>query len=144
MMMSWCGSEMVCGYGAFGLVFVVGEILFHLVFYLVVKLFSLTARPSLSGLEVFKGILERLFVSVGVAHGVTTTVVAFAALKVATRLSVSVPNLDSKSKITDPQIKEVFKQNNYFLVGNLLSLSFALAYALIARVMGFVEVLMVG
>lgn len=58
-------------------------------------------------------------------------VIAFGALKVATKLSLSA---------TDANPKDVARHNDYFVIGNVLSILFAITYALVATYAGFVIV----
>jgi hypothetical protein len=115
-------SALVQGYLLFLLVIFVGEIIFHLVFYIVRRVFGLVSTGN-TAREVFKGVLERLMISIGLAHGIITIIIAFGALKVATKLSLSA---------SDQEPDQVQTHNDYFLVGNVMSLIFAMAYALIA------------
>src|SRR5262245_28398483 len=92
-------SPVTRGYFYFLLIILVGEMVFHLLFWLVKWSFALREFGTKSR-EVFKGIIERLMLSVGIAHGIPTVVIAFGALKVATKLSLSSGN-DSEVKINN-------------------------------------------
>ncbi len=120
---------MLANYLTFMGIILAGEVLFHIVYFSMAWLFSFDAQPGRKWREVFKGFVERFVLSVGIAHGVITVVIAFAALKVATKLSISVSDSDPES---------VLKHNDYFLLGNFLSLLFALVYAIIANVLGLI------
>jgi hypothetical protein len=65
---------------------------------------------------VLKGILERLLLIIGLMNGYPQVITAFAALKIGTRIN------DKEHKIS----------NDYFLIGNLISLLAALGYVLLA------------
>lgn len=117
------------GYVAFLLLIAVGEVVFHLVFAVTSRLFAFEVDKSARWREAAKGILERIMLSFGVAHGVITVIIAFAALKVATKISLSSNEAD-KGKIA--------RHNDYFIVGNVLSIFFALSYAILARKLGLV------
>jgi hypothetical protein len=121
-------SDPIKGYIYFALLIFLGEIIFYFVFGLIERWLdlSITGTPRR---EMFKGILERLMLAVGIAHGITTVVIAFGALKIATKLSLSA---------SDNKIEHVQKHNDYFLIGNLLSILFAVVYALIAVSLKFV------
>jgi hypothetical protein len=109
-------------YLGFSSIVVVGEIIFFLMFCLVSKIFKLTSTGNRNR-EIFKGILERIMLSVGISHGVATVVILFGALKVATKLSLSG---------TDHKEDDVRNHNDYFIIGNILSATFALVYAILA------------
>jgi hypothetical protein len=63
-----------------------------------------------------KGVLERLFLIVGILAGYPHVIIAFGALKIGTRV-----HEDKDSKIS----------NNYFLVGNFISLLATIIYVYI-------------
>ena len=63
--------------------------------------------------SIMKGILERVFLSAGILFGYPHVITAFGALKIGTRL-----HEDQKSKIS----------NDYFLIGNFISILGALIY----------------
>jgi hypothetical protein len=70
------------------------------------------ARSSYPLVAIGKGTLERLMLFTGLASGVPTVLIVFGALKVATRLKTEAENNVS---------------NDYFLIGNLLSIIIVLA-----------------
>lgn len=87
--------------------FIISELLAAFVFYFVrKKLSKLTSKNTLS--STLKGTLERLVVYIGLAFGFQSIIMLFGALKIATRLK------DEDEKIS----------NNYFLIGNFLSILF--------------------
>lgn len=118
------------GYLYFIVIIVIGELVFHALFALVVTVFGL-AYSGVKAREVFKGVLERLMLSIGLAHGIPTVVIVFGALKVATKLSLT-------SADTKPE--HVASHNDYFIIGNVLSILFGIIYALIAVHWGFVTI----
>lgn len=65
--------------------------------------------------DVSKGMLERVFLIIGIMNGYPHVITAFAALKIGTRIN------DSEHKIS----------NDYFLIGNLISLLAALGFVLV-------------
>jgi hypothetical protein len=97
-------------------IFISGEIAAALVFSSIKKLFEENLPKSESALlSVLKGTLERLVIYVSLIHNIPTVLVMFGALKIATRFDAT------KNKIS----------NDYFLVGNFLSVLIALlTYAL--------------
>jgi hypothetical protein len=125
-------SPVVRGYFLFFAMICVGEVIFHLVFALVSRSFGLI-HPGIKAREVFKGIIERIMLSVGIAHGIPTVIIAFGALKVATKLSLS-----------DNDQDRVRSHNDYFLIGNVLSILFAIIYALVATHAGLVVITLGG
>lgn len=66
--------------------------------------------------SLFKGILERIFLAAGILAGYPHVIIAFGALKIGTRL-----HEDKNSKIS----------NDYFLVGNFISLLATIIYVYI-------------
>jgi hypothetical protein len=68
------------------------------------------------GISVVKGILERLVLIVGIMAGYPQIIIAFGALKIGTRFQ-------KNSKIS----------NDYFLIGNFISLLTAIIFVLFAQ-----------
>lgn len=66
--------------------------------------------------EVFKGVLERLFLVTGLLTGFPHVIIAFGALKIGTRFQ-------KNNKVS----------NDYFLIGNFISLLAAILYVVITR-----------
>ena len=73
-------------------------------------------KNEVSGVSICKGSLERLFLFVSLVQDIPQSFIVFGALKIATRIK-------DDSKIT----------NDYFLVGNLISLLIAIGYFLIYK-----------
>ena len=88
-------------------IFVVGELLALIIFYLITKMFK--RDLTLSG--VLRGGLERAFVFVVLLINMPAGIAFFGALKIATRLK------------DDDKIS-----NDYFLVGNLVSVLIVIGY----------------
>ncbi|MEM6831905.1 MAG: hypothetical protein AAF551_15450 [Bacteroidota bacterium] len=97
-----------------GIVFIIGELLALFVFWFVTKAFK--KKLTISG--VLRGVLERLFLFITLAAELTPAMAIFGALKIATRLSD-----DKEDKIS----------NDYFLVGNLVSILLVIGYYLIPK-----------
>jgi hypothetical protein len=97
------------------IIYAAEEIIALLIFYIVRKIFRETPDPDQKPrpvvLTVLKGMLERLFIYVGLILDYPQCLTVFAALKIGTRLE------DAKSKHIS---------NDYFLVGNLISVLLAL------------------
>ncbi len=85
-------------------------------------LFSLIAQSFYKKSEIdiksiFKGFIERLFLTIFMFNDIPHALTFFSALKLATRLK---HNEDNKS--------DTEKFNNYYLIGNLVSVTIALFY----------------
>lgn len=91
-------------------IFMIGELCVILVFWIVTKLFH--KRLTLS--SVLRGLLERGFLYVTLINALPQSLAFFGALKIATRLK-------DDNKIS----------NDYFLVGNLVSVFMVIVYYLI-------------
>lgn len=100
------------------IIFVIGELVSLIIFAIVKRAMKLPKTSPARKASVAKGILERAALYIGLLHGFPQILIAFGALKIGTRL-----HEDSKSKIS----------NNYFLVGNLISILLAMLYAIIAQ-----------
>lgn len=66
--------------------------------------------------SIFKGILERLFLIIGILTGYPHVIIAFGALKIGTRFQ-------KNSKVS----------NDYFLIGNFISLLVAILFVILAK-----------
>ena len=99
-------------------IFVIGELVSVFIFALLKRAFKLPKTSPARKASVAKGILERAVLYIGLLYGFPQILIAFGALKIGTRL-----HEDKKSKIS----------NDYFLVGNLISILLAMLYALIAQ-----------
>jgi hypothetical protein len=108
-------------YGTAALIFVVGELASLPIFALLKGLMKLPKTSPARRASIAKGILERAVLYIGLLYGFPHILVAFGALKLGTRL-----HEDRESKIS----------NNYFLIGNLISMLLAMLYAIIARKLG--------
>lgn len=97
-------------------VLVPGEIAAVLLFTLLRRV--MTRDWKLDWVSIGKGVLERIVLMVGLLCGYPQIIIAFGALKLGTRLHDKSPNPIS---------------NNYFLVGNLLSILLAMLYTVIAE-----------
>lgn len=100
---------------------VVMETIVNIVFYqLNTRVFSNKENEDEKGLQprdVLKGMLERIFLIIGLVNGYPHVITAFAALKIGTRIN------DKEHKIS----------NDYFLIGNLISLLAAICFVLILQ-----------
>ena len=87
----------------------------HLLFYLLIKWELKPDKSDISLLNrkgVLMGILERLFLIIGLLNGYPEVITAFAALKIASRIKKKEPS-------------------DYFLMGNILSLLGALGMVIV-------------
>jgi hypothetical protein len=64
-----------------------------------------------------KGILERIFLTIGLISALPHTLTLFGALKLGTRL-----------KKTENNLKEESKYNSYYLIGNFISVLISILY----------------
>jgi hypothetical protein len=102
------------------LLWVLMETLLTIVFHLLnAQVFSVKedGQTGLTLIAVIKGIMERLLLILGLLNGYPHVITAFAALKIGTRIN------DKEHKIS----------NDYFLIGNLISLLAAIGFVLIAQ-----------
>ncbi|TVQ71268.1 MAG: hypothetical protein EA363_06345 [Balneolaceae bacterium] len=88
------------------------EIIINVVFHIVSRKLKSDENRSVS---IFKGILERIFLITGLMMGYPQVIIAFGALKIGTRFQRS-------SKVS----------NDYFLIGNVISLLAALFFSQMA------------
>lgn len=94
----------------FILAYIIMECVINGVFHIVSK--RLKSEEN-RGISVFKGVLERAFLIIGLMAGYPQVIIAFGALKIGTRFQ-------KNSKIS----------NDYFLIGNFISLLTALLFVL--------------
>jgi hypothetical protein len=91
-----------------------GEALSVLLFWLLSKVFTGKDGAGINRRSVIKGIVERMFLFFALIHDLPHVLTLLGALKIATRIK-------DENKIS----------NDYFLVGNLVSISLAIAYYII-------------
>ena len=99
------------------LVLLSGEIVIHIVLFLLSKLFGKTTKDKISARSIFKGMIERIFIVVSLHYNMAQALTLLGALKIATRIK------DTEDKIS----------NDFFLVGNLISVLFGIAYYIILK-----------
>jgi len=100
--------------------FVIGELVAAIAFHLLKKRIGPEQSRGSQWESVLKGVLERETLLLGLLAGYPHVLTAYGALKISTRLSE-----DQKNQIS----------NTYFLTGNLLSILFAMLYAVIINAM---------
>lgn len=93
----------------------VGEIVATALYFAISRFMHRGRVNKISARSVLKGILERCFLFLALANGFPHAMTVFGALKIATRLR------DKDDRIT----------NDYFLIGNLLSVTLAMIYFLV-------------
>ncbi len=98
------------------LVFAGGEAVAFVVFLVLHKKLGPKNDGIVNVWAISKGILERLVLFTGLQNGFPQIIIAFGAFKLGTRLHDE----------SGPGIS-----NNYFLIGNLLSLLFSMLYAIV-------------
>ncbi len=85
-------------------------------------LFALTAQIFYKKIgfdfkSIFKGVIERIFLFIALSNDYTQVLTFFSALKLATRLKHKEINSDGENNF-----------NDYYLVGNLVSVAIAIGY----------------
>jgi hypothetical protein len=96
-------------------VIVLGELLIHILFFFVSKIFGKDKKDKINGISIFKGVLERVFIVSSFHFNMTSALTLLGALKIATRIK------DTEDKVS----------NDFFLVGNLISVLFGIGYYVI-------------
>ena len=89
------------------------------------------SQPKKGDWTVFKGVLERAVLLVGLLAGYPQVIIAFGALKLGTRLHEDFEEPAPQTSPPSRKHKENIS-NNYFLIGNLVSILLAMFYALAA------------
>ena len=100
------------------IVFTIGETIGLIIFFFLRKWLGPKKGSLASKWSTMKGILERLTLFIGLLYGFPQVLIAFAALKLGTRL-----HGEKDSDIS----------NTYFLVGNLISILLAMTYVIITK-----------
>ena len=91
-----------------------GEIFAILLFWLLSKVFHGREGAKISRRSIIKGIVERMFIFFSLIYNLPHALTVLGALKIATRIK-------DENRIS----------NDYFLIGNLLSISLAIAYFIV-------------
>ena len=92
-----------------------GEVIVHFLFYIVSRSIGKPSRDRINFATVLKGLLERTFVVLVLVLGLASALTVLGALKIATRIK------DEESKVS----------NDFFLMGNLISILFGIVYYLL-------------
>jgi len=93
---------------------IAGELLIHLLFFLISKLIGKANKDRINVASILKGVLERIYVVATLTFNLTSALTLLGALKIATRIK------DTEDKVS----------NDFFLIGNLLSVLFGIGYYL--------------
>jgi hypothetical protein len=91
-----------------------GELLGHLVFWFLSRWNMNRERTGLTFKSIFKGLIERGFITFTLASGFPQALTFFAALKIATRIK------------DDDKIS-----NEFYLLGNIFSVTLAIIYSML-------------
>lgn len=121
----------------FLLVFIVGELIAVYIFGEIWRWLGPEEEPPKSieetqkrwkvrAIEIFKGVLERFVVCVGLLMQYQGVLTLYAALKLGNRLR----HEESSDDMSDDQSNRI---TNYFLIGNLLSILLCLLYIAVAK-----------
>jgi hypothetical protein len=100
--------------GSFIAVVIAGEVALHILLFLISRLIGKPNRDKISFVSILKGLLERTFIVIVLVLGLAAGLAVLGALKIATRIK------DEESKVS----------NDFFLIGNLLSILFGIGYFL--------------
>jgi hypothetical protein len=92
-----------------------GEIVIHLLLYVISRSIGNPNRDRINVATILKGVLERTFVTIVLILGLPSALTVLGALKIATRIK------DEESKVS----------NDFFLMGNLISIIFGIIYFLV-------------
>lgn len=97
------------------LTLLVGEVIIHFVLFLLSKFIGKTTKDKINRISILKGILERVFIVVSLHFNMAQALTLLGALKIATRIR------DNEDKVS----------NDFFLLGNLISVLFGILYFII-------------
>jgi hypothetical protein len=107
-------------------VYLIIEMVMAFIFSAIAQLFY--KKNGIDFRSVMKGVIERIFLSVALLNGYTQSLTFFSALKLATRLRHSTIQGDED------------KFNDYYLLGNLISVLMAFGYVRLYAVLpGYIE-----
>ncbi len=95
----------------------IGEVLLPILLFLVSKFIGKEKKDKISRTSILKGVLERIFILVSLHFNLAQSLTLLGALKIATRIK------DTEDKVS----------NDFFLIGNLLSVLFGILYYLLLK-----------
>lgn len=99
---------------------IVSEIILGFIFSVIAQVFY--KKVGIDFRSLFKGVVERAFLFVALANDYPHALTLFGALKVATRLKHASPNADDEDSF-----------NNFYLIGNFISVMVAIGYVYIYK-----------
>lgn len=99
------------------LLIAIGELIIHFMFFLISKLLGKANRDKITRSSILKGLIERAYVLITLWYGFSSALTLLGALKIATRIK------DSEDKVS----------NDFFLLGNLMSVLFGILYYVIIK-----------
>jgi len=100
-------------------IIILGELVGALIFWLLECALKMDPPKDGRKWSIIKGTLERLTLMFGLVNNYSQILTAFGALKIATRVA---------------EEKDNHISNTYFLVGNLITILFAMAYTALVRI----------
>ena len=95
-------------------ILIVGELIIHVLLFLISKFIGKTSKDKISWTSILKGVLERTFIVVSLHFKMTQSLTLLGALKIATRIK-------DEDKVS----------NDFFLIGNLVSVLFGIGYYIV-------------
>lgn len=95
----------------------VGELSLHLVLFLISKFIGKSNKDKMNRTSVLKGVLERAFILGALHYNMPSALTLLGALKIATKIK------DHDDKVS----------NDFFLIGNLISILFGMAYYVLIK-----------
>jgi hypothetical protein len=99
------------------LVILPGELIVHILFHFISRFIGKTNRDKITRSSIIKGLIERAFVLTTLWFGLSSALTLLGALKIATRIK------DNEDKVS----------NDFFLLGNLISVLFGVLYFVVIR-----------
>ena len=98
-------------------ILVAGELVIHILLFLISKFIGKANKDKISRTSILKGLLERTFIVVSLHLNITQSLTLLGALKIATRIK------DGEDRVS----------NDFFLIGNLISVLFGIGYFILLK-----------
>ena len=98
-------------------ILVAGELVIHILLFLISKFIGKASKDKISRTSILKGLLERTFIVVSLYLNITQSLTLLGALKIATRIK------DGEDRVS----------NDFFLIGNLISVLFGIGYYMLLK-----------
>ncbi len=96
---------------------VAGELVIHILLFLISKFIGKASKDKISRTSMLKGLLERTLIVVSLHLSITQSLTLLGALKIATRIK------DGEDRVS----------NDFFLIGNLVSVLFGIGYYILLK-----------